>query len=193
MKKWALALIASAALAAGARADSGWGMFGTYWSPGDWDETFGVGSKISFEMAPHALFDVRATWLDDLTLSDRGAELTVETVPVDVGVTVAAGLDPVDIYFSGGLSWYPLDGDLRLADGATVDAGLDDEVGFYGGVGLEWTIARDPADVGATRITLFAEALYRHVSVSDVSAGAGAFEVDDLSGFAANAGVMVRW
>ncbi len=193
MKRWVAMVGMAAALAGGARADNGWGLFGSYWVPGDWDSTFGAGGKISFEVADNALLDIRGTWFDDLVLSQGEQELQVESIPVDVGLTITTGLAPVDLYFCGGLSWYTMEGEVVLADGTRTDADLDDEVGFYGGIGIEVAVNEEVADMGATRITVYAEGLYRHVTLNDVSLGGGETIGSDMSGFAINAGVMIRW
>lgn len=193
MKRWVAAWVMAAALAGGARADNGWGLFGSYWAPGDWDSTFGAGGRISFEVAENTLLDIRGTWFDDFVLTQGGSELLIESIPVDVGLTIVAGLAPVDIYLFGGLSWYSMEAEVLLADGARTNADLDDEIGFYGGIGIEVAITEDVADMGATRITLFAEGLYRHVSLDEVSVAGGEAIGSDMSGFALNAGIMIRW
>ena len=192
MKKWAMAMLVSVALAGGARADNGWGIYGSYWQPGDWDGAVGAGGKISFEIAKHALFDARATWFDDFELDAGGDRLQLEAVPFEAGLTITTGLEPVEVYFCGGMSWYTMDGGIYQS-GVKTDVDFDDELGFYGGIGFEVPVSEDVAHLGATRITLFAEALYRYVSVDEISVGAGTFAGEDMGGFAANAGVMIRW
>jgi hypothetical protein len=192
MKRWALAMVILAAMVAGARADNGWGIYGSYWQPGDWDGAAGAGGKISFEVVKNALFDIRATWFDDFTLDEDGTRLQVEAVPFEAGLTITTGLEPVNVYFCGGLSWYTMDGGVYQS-GVKTDVDFDDEFGFYGGIGFEVPVSEDVAHLGATRITLFAEALYRYASVDEVSTGLNTFAGGDLGGFAANVGAMIRW
>ncbi len=193
MKKWMAAVLIAVGLAAGARADNGWGIYGAYWTPGDWDGAGGVGAKISFEIVPNALLDLRGTWLEDLETDDGGATLELEAIPWEAGLTIRSGWEPVDVYVCGGLGYYQMEGDIALPGGGRQDADFSEEIGYYGGVGLEVTVIEEAADLGATRITLFAEALYRGVSVDDVSVdGIGTFD-GDVGGFAFNAGFMIRW
>jgi hypothetical protein len=192
MKKMALMLVAVLGLSGATWADNGWGIFGSYWEPGDLDGAGGVGGKISFEIAPHALLDFRATWYENFEQSSGDTTASLEMMPFDVGFSLVAGTKPVDVYMMAGYSFFSIDGDV-YSGGRKVDVDFDDENGFYAGAGLEVTLSDNPGVTGATRITFMVEGLYRYLEVDEVDVVGSSFVGDSLDGLGVNAGFMIRW
>lgn len=192
MKKTALLLMAVIGLAGVTRADNGWGIYGSYWAPGDFDGVGGVGGKISFEIAPHALLDLRGTWFEDFEQKNGSTTTQLEMMPVDVGLSIVAGTRPVDVYLMGGYTFYSIDGAI-YEGGRKQDINFNDENGFYAGLGLEVPISEQPGVSGASRITFMVEGVYRYTSVDELSTRGASYVGGDVDGFGVNAGFMIRW
>ncbi|GEM_PF-6144743 len=192
MKTFTFILMALMSIAGIARADSGLGVYGTYWTPGDWDSATGIGGKLSVEIAPHALFDLRAAWLQDLKKREGNSTSELGVIPLDVGMSVVAGTTPVDVYVTGGFTFYNMDGTVTTG-GVKKDVTFNNEFGFYGGVGLEVPLSENEWSYGGSRITFMVEALYRYASLDQSSENTVDFHGSDLGGININAGFMVRW
>jgi len=192
MKKMALVVMTVLGLAGAARADHGWGVYGSYFAPGNWDPAAGVGGKLSIEIVPHALLDLRGTWFQDFEKTEGASTTQLEVMPVDVGLSIVAGTKPVDVYVTGGMSFYSMDGSV-YEGGRKQQVKFEDETGFYGGLGLEVTLNDNPAAQGATRVTFFVEGLYRYFAVDEMSAVVGSYPGGDVDGVNVNAGFMIRW
>jgi hypothetical protein len=192
MKTTVCILMVVMGLAGVVRADSGLGVHGTYWAPGNWDPATGIGGKLSVEIAPHALFDLRAAWLQDLKRKVGNATQELGLVPLDVGMSVVAGTSPVDVYITGGFTFYSMDGTVT-AGGVKQDVNFNNEFGFYGGVGLEVPLSENDWSYGGSRVTFMLEALYRYASLDQSSENTVDFHGSDLGGLSINAGFMVRW
>ncbi len=192
MKKMLLIWMVVIGFVGAACADSGWGVYGSYWVPGDLDSAGGVGAKISFEITPHALFDVRGTWFEDFEETDGITTTRLEMMPVDVGLSFVAGTRPLDVYVTGGYTFYSIDGSV-YAGGAKQEGGFSDENGFFAGVGIEVPVKSSPDIQGATRITFMVEGLYRYTSVDEMSTRDGSYVGGAVEGPCVNAGFMLRW
>ena len=174
MKKKMAMIVAGLLLAAGTavRADNEWGVYGTFWSPSDADDSYGGGFKLGIEMVDRVQLDVRYSIFNNVF--DDGPDLEVD--PLEFGLSFAIPMsDDVETALGAGLGYYFMDGDDVL------DA--DDEVGFFMSAGLEWTIHRSGATYGETSAKLFVEGIYRFVETGDI----------DLNGPGVNVGLLIGW
>ncbi len=154
------------------------GAFGSYWNTDQGGDTWGGGVKGRFGM-----FELRATYFDDVT-RDRGGALRaikIQDVPVDAGVAFNfAPQMPINPYVGAGVSYHLLDSNI---------GNIDDEVGWYALLGGEFGMAEG--------MSLLAEVTYRDVTgtVKDLSGGTLIQDRTnvDLSGFGANVGVAWRF
>jgi hypothetical protein len=178
MKRLLISLAVLCLSATVATADSGWGFFGSYWSPSDGEASFGPGLQLSFETIPGVQFNLRLSYFDDVMDKDDGPEL--EVIPVEAGLGLVAPIvDRLNAYGGIGAGYYFMDS----------DADVDDEVGFFVHGGLSYDVARDKKVYGGSRASLFVEAMYRSVTADDA-----AYSGDvDLDGLVLNGGLMVRW
>lgn len=171
-------------------------LFGSYWSPSDFDETAGGGLRFGFGGGV-VQFELRGTYYPDITedlnelLDTDDSELDdfeLKAIPAEAGIVFNFAQDSsVSPYIGGGATYYLLDTNVGE---------VDDEAGFYGVVGLRGGGAN--GGVG-----FFAEALYRNVEGSvkfdpedfdDIDDVDFQDEFDlDLSGFAANVGIVFRF
>ena len=112
-------------------------LFGAYWDTDAVGETAGGGIKFGFDFNENWAWDVRATYYEELSddpfeaifdsddpvFQNRGIQL----MPVDFGLTfrfpTGSSFRP---YLTGGGSYYFIDSDFGE---------IDDEAGWYGGVG----------------------------------------------------------
>jgi hypothetical protein len=101
-------LVAVAGLALSAQAeDNGWGLFGTYWKPSDGDGTAGPGARITAELFPDALLDVRVSNFNDLL--DDG---DLDVMPIDLGFTLQFPLSKtIGLHAGAGVGYYLADGE----------------------------------------------------------------------------------
>lgn len=171
-------------------------LFGSYWKTEDFDETAGGGLRIGFGSGV-VQFELRGTYYPDLTedlneLLDTDDspldDFELKAIPAEAGILInfAQG-SSVSPYIGGGATYYLLDTNLGE---------VDDEAGFYVVGGLR---------AGGTSggVGFLAEVMYRNVEgsvtfdpedfedIDDVD-----FEDDfalDLSGFAANVGIVFRF
>ena len=192
MKKTIMLLLTVICLSDAVAEDNGWGAYGTYWAPGNWDSAAGVGTKISFEVVPNALLDVSCSWFQELEDNSGMTTAKIDVMPVDIGLSFFAGTKPVNIYLTAGYSYYYIDGSLSLGGNRERDA-FDDESGFYGGAGIEVPIKENQAYLGATRIAFVMEALYRYVAVEEITSSVGDIVGGEADGICVNAGFMIRW
>lgn len=201
MKKtmiWAAAAVFVLATAPAAHAGD-FAIFGSYLDTEDLEETIGGGVKAGFGGALQ--LELRGSYLPDLTEDfesfaddpgDDPGDFTndIEAIPLDVGVKYNFGADqPLNFYVGGGGTYFLLDAERGE---------IDDEVGFYGVVGVEF--ARSVGGVG-----FFAEAIYREVEATvnrDVDDFDDLDDIDfndllerdlDVGGIGANAGIIWRF
>lgn len=184
MRSKSLFPIAFVTLLAAAPAMAGdLGLYGSYWDTDALGETAGGGAK--FVIGDAAVrWELRGSFFPDLTedfdqlVDDGSGEIEVEAIVPEAGIAYnfAPG-NTTQFYLGAGLSYYLLD---------ATDVELDDEVGYYGVAGLSFGGRGDgPA--------LFAELMYRSVegTVEDEDL---VRDIDvDLSGPAANVGVLFRF
>jgi hypothetical protein len=182
--------------------DSGWGLVGSYWDTKDADAGYGLGIKISAEAAPGFMLDFRYTWFDDLgeAAPDIGVtHYTLEVMPIEMGVSILAEpSDRIILFGGGGLGYYKMKGDMRTDDssGSSISADPDDKIGFYLNGGFEFIVSQTADTIQPARSTIFLEAMYRFVNVTDLAVGDTlALPVDEgnLDGLGVNLGFMVRW
>lgn len=195
MKKILLAVLAVGLLlpAFGAQA-SGIAIFGSYWDTDALDDTAGAGVKFSLPMGQTFNFDLRGTYyepfdkealrdeLDDVFDDEVDREIfdsEVDIIPLEAGFSFNLGQGAVQPTLGAGVSYFMLDHD-RFE--------IDDEVGWYGSVGLNF------ANEGS--VGFFLEGLYR-TAEGEVTEDEDDIDFDrvtiDLDGFAANAGVVFRF
>jgi len=171
-------------------AGSDWGIFGSFWSPSDGEDSFGGGIKLGIEMVDRVQLDVKATIFSDVLDGEAGtAEL--EVVPIEAGLTFSAPVsDAADAYFGAGLGYYMMDGEV---DG--MDANVDDEVDFYLNAGMEWTIHESDADYGQTSVKLFLEGIYRFVEADNIvpTDDPAVLADADLNGLGVQFGMLIGW
>lgn len=195
MKKILLATLAVGLLlpAFGAQA-SGLAIFGSYWDTEALDETAGAGVKLSIPLGQRFNLDLRGTYyepfdrdalrdeIDDLFDDEVDREIfnsEISIIPIEAGFSFSLGQGAVRPTLGAGVSYFMLDHDRF---------DLDDEVGWYGSVGLDF--ARQGG------VGFFLEGLYRSAEgeVNDDRDDVNFDRVPiDLDGFAANAGVVFRF
>jgi hypothetical protein len=184
-------------LLAGPAAASELALFGSYWQPSEFDDTVGGGLLFGFGSGV-VQFELRGTYYPDITedlndLLDSDDDFLdnfeLKAIPAEAGIlfNFAPGSN-VSPYLGGGATYYILDSNIGE---------VDDEVGFYVKGGLR------VGGAGGGSVGFLAEALYRNVEgsvkfdpqdlgdIDDVD-----FEDDfdlDLSGFAANVGIVFRF
>ena len=171
-------------------------LFGSYWQTGDFDDTFGGGTRIAFGDGP-VQFELRGSYFPDIAedfeeLLDSDSEFQdqfeITAIPLEAGVVFNfAGNESFSPYIGGGATYVLLDTDIGE---------VDDEVGFYVVGGFK----AGGSDGG---VGFFAEAIYRNIEgqvnfdpedfedIDDVD-----FDDDfdlDLAGIGANVGIVWRF
>jgi len=192
IKKLTLTLLIAAVTTCTSMADNGWGIFGSYFSPDDGGDAAGIGGQLSIEMTETVLFDLRGTWYDDV----GSGNIELELIPLEGGLTILfPASDSTDTYAGLGIGYYTVEGEVATPGSPKISFSPDDEIGFYGVVGVEATINSDMASYNATRSTFFAEVLYRVVEIDEVRIGSVDVATKDFSldGVSVNAGLMIRW
>lgn len=195
MKKIFLAVLAVGLLlpAFGAQA-SGLAIFGSYWDTDALDDTAGAGVKFSLPMGQSFNFDLRGTYyepfdrealrdeVDDIFDDEVDREIfdsEIDIIPLEAGFSFNLGRGAVQPTLGAGVSYFMLDHDRF---------DIDDEVGWYGSVGLNF------ANEGS--VGFFLEGLYR-TAEGEITDDEDDVDFDrvtfDLDGFAANAGVVFRF
>lgn len=122
-------------------------VFASYWDTDELGEGIGIGARLGFSILPRVQIELGATYFDqldrELTLGPLSidVEVDLEVIPLDVGVRLDLGRRG-GFYVGGGLSYLLLDSDLGE---------LDDEVGVYGTLGIQF------------RRIVFVEVIYREV------------------------------
>lgn len=161
----------------------GFALFGAYWEPDKAEEVYGGGARLAFGLGPVLGFELRGTYLEDLTLRESGAGGRLEAIPVELGLTVNfARRTSFNPYVGGGATYVLLE-----RDGGSVD----DEVGWYAVGGFE---LGNPRGFG-----FLVEGIWRQVEATvEVRREAGTVilreAVDlNLDGFGIHAGFLWRW
>ena len=176
-------------------ADKRMGLTVGYWDTKDG----GAGEALGLLFAAPAtdagglMIDFRVARYRDLA-SDPS--VTLELVPLELGFSAhTAPHGPLDLYAGLGIGWYLVDGSTSRAVGPDAEFAPTDELGFYGTVGAELGIGGGSERLGATRISLYLEAMYRAVEIDHIDSGflGGSSPGGDLSGAAVNAGIVFHW
>lgn len=171
------------ALAGMARAEGNLSAFGAYWNAKDFDDDFGYGARLALG-GKASDFEIRFSHFESL-VQDKNGNLDAEVFPIDVGLVVRAKGQQLAPYLGGGVSYFILN-----ENGESQEWQADDQVGWYLVGGFEYALGKSTA--------LFVEALYRDVTgtVEDDDISNLDLEADrpfELSGFAANAGLAIRF
>jgi hypothetical protein len=168
MRRTVWLVLAAFALATGAQAYNGWGIFASYWNTSDAGDGFGPGLKISAEMVPGVQLELRGSYFS--SLEDEVSAADIEVIPLEAGLALTGGAGTGVTLLAGAGAGYCL-----------VDAvGADDEVSYYFVGGAEWSVRPNAA--------LFAEIKYTVLEVDGLSP-----EKTDLTGPGASAGLLIRW
>jgi len=175
--------------------DSEWGIFGSYWSPQDADDTFGVGLKVAFGIAPHARLDFRATYYDKISYVGDSFRADLHEVPLEGGLQFYGNAGPIEMFLGFGLGYYYTDGEVYLIGDRASETSFDDEFGYYANAGFEIPLTEEVSAIGASRLTLYLDVGYRFVELNQVKIGKQTFYSDEanLSGINGTAGLMLHW
>jgi len=154
-------------------------VYGSYWSTDELDDTWGAGARVRIGPGTPAWLEVRGTYFDDVTEDRPLFDVELETIPVDAGIGLSL-LDEGDanLYLVGGGTYFLLD---------TNRGEVDDEVGWYAGVGGDVALSE--------HLSLFAELLFRDVeaTVEDDDLDRIEDPADiDLAGSVVNVGLVFR-
>ena len=184
------------AFAAGPAAASDLSLFGSYWQPSDFDDTAGGGLRVGFGGGA-VQFELRGSYYPDITEDlndlldtddDDLEDFELKAIPAEAGIVFnfAQG-SSVSPYIGGGATYFILDTNVGE---------VDDEAGFYVVGGLR-------AGGAGGGVGFVAEAMYRNVEGSVKFDPQDFDDIDDvdfedefnldLSGFAANVGIVFRF
>lgn len=182
MQKWILTLTALFVFTYQAAAGS-LGLFGAYWDPSDADSEIGFGAKLNVLLSPTVALEIRGSYFE-FEESTGGTSATLEVIPIEAALLyMFAGDDVIRPYVGGGVGYYLLDLEWSSPAGS-MNPDVDDEVGFFAVGGAAFKIS--------DRFSLFAEAKYIWLEMDTIE-GMAATGDDDLSGFGANVGLLLRW
>jgi len=168
MRRTVLVVACLTLLASPAWAGGGFHLFGTYGEINDWTAATGFGARLSVG-GEKVIFDLTATWFPERTtkIGEAGGMSLyddLQIAPIELGVRyVFAPASHWRPYIGGGLSLFVTD--LNVGR-------VDDEVGYYGMLGLLWH--------GGGAFGLYGEAVYRQAEVD--------YEVEDGVKFSENVG-----
>jgi hypothetical protein len=177
MRRTVLVVACLTLLAAPAWAGGGFHLFGTYGEINDWSNTAGFGARLSVG-GERWIFDLTATWFPERSTKIGEADGwsgydDLQILPIEAGVRyVFAPKSHWRPYLGAGVSYFVLD----LNQGR-----VDDEVGYYGMLGLLWH--------GDRGFGLYGEVLYRQADVT-YTLDEGLDIKDKVGGFAGSFGVV---
>ena len=183
----------AAASAAVCVADNGWGPAAVYWDSGDWGDDVSPGLRIALELKPGLLLDLRYTALSSQYGRVAGRRTSVDDDMVEVGVASVRPMRRCDLYVGGGVGYHMMDAWVEGVRGDAADL-YDDAWGWYGVLGVDAPICDRIPSINAERVTVFAELLYRYVSLEESDTGvrlSGA--PDKMDGPGASVGLLLRW
>jgi hypothetical protein len=176
-----------------ASAGVGVGIYGSYWDAGDFGAGYGPGFKVKVDAASIVALEIRSTYLPWFDPEDsRDADVMV--VPVEADIVLQFPLaDTLTIYGGGGVGYYVIpEFESKIAEGSSLEPDIDPEDVFGGFAvgGVEISLVEN--------LTLFAEAVYRWVKVDEFNVDDRDIKLSDdetidLTGFGANAGVMLKF
>lgn len=186
MKRVLLAMGLSALMAAPSSA-GGIGVLGAWWDTDDVDEEAGMGLELDIPMSPRVDLQLRGSYYDQLEAEMNGRPVTVRAAPLDLGLAwhFLAPSSRVRPRVEGGVTYYSLASDI---DDVGVESGrIEDELGYYGGAGLDVRLTGDWA--------VYGDALYRSGKAEIEGEGLRGFSVRalDLAGVSLHLGVKLIW
>ena len=177
-----------------------WGAYAAFWDTGDAGSGYGGGAKVSAELVPNVQLQLRGTYFTGLGEGAGDADVDLKIAPLEAGLALGRPVtDNVSVYGGVGLGYYLVDGEVKVPEGSEgLKADPGDEIGVYLAGGLEWAISRSGASYGETAAVLFAELMYRFVSVDDLKVettpdGDIRLSDADLNGIGVHLGLMIRW
>ena len=197
----AILLLAMVVIATSAYADNAWGPVASYWDTADGTDGSGLGVFMMLDAGNGVVVDMRYTWFEDLMEGAIGTDISdvdLEAVPLEFGISKVAKLgESLELYIGGGLGYYMMDGNVDRRGSREINFDPDDEFGVYALYGFRITVADNMGEnVMASRVSIFGEAIYRIVSVDEITVAADqsiTVENGDLDGFGANLGLMLHW
>lgn len=197
MKRLALTITMIALMTTAASAEHGWGLGAQYWSTKDASDELGISGRLAVEMAEGALLDFRLAWFNDMADKLGDYEADLEVIPAEVAFVLERQISERNSVYGGiGIGYYMTDATLTLPDRRRVDVDPDDEIGYFGVIGGDFTIRSDGKEYGATRTSVFVELMYRVVEVKSVTVDRGqSYTVDDvnLDGVVGSIGFLLHW
>lgn len=182
-----LVVLGLSALTAAPSFAGGVGVFGTWWNTDDLGDEAGLGLEFDIPMSPRVDLQLRGSYYDQLETEIDGRSVTVRATPLDLGVAWHF-LEPssrVRPRVEGGLTYFSLASDI---DDVGVDSGrIDDELGYYGGAGLDVRLGGEWA--------VYGDALYRSGKAEIAGEGLHDLSVSDfdLNGVSLHLGIKLIW
>lgn len=168
----------------------GFGIFASHMDTSDLDNSVGFGGRLQVDLSKQALLDISVAYHDGLDDTIAGEDVELELLPAEIGLLFKIGVADEKIfpYIGAGAGYYRLD----LDDGDPLtdnDSSLDDEVGWYGMLGLDFRIT--PA------FGLFLEGRYREIEGTLEGNRFNRLDEDeldlDLGGITINTGLQFNW
>ena len=153
MKKWMVVLVVIGFCATVVSAESGLGVFGSYWKTKDLGSSFGGGVKFRAELTEGLCLELRASCLTKFDDWDGDDELFA--IPLEGGLVYSFPLgydSPVFAYVGGGAGY------TILPEADEIDMG--DDFCFYGLGGIEFALNDN--------LRIFGEGMYRFLEVDGV-------------------------
>ena len=187
MKKWMWILSVVLMTSAGAQAN-GLGVYGSYWKTKDADDGFGGGARLNIGLGDILGIDLRGGYFPDLAKDEDPYDLDLRVIPAEAGLTINLPLSEQAIpYVGGGAGYYFIDAKVK-GPGVDESADVDNQVGWYAVAGLQIKLSG--------QVALFGEGKYTGVEAKAKDDKMDDLDQDldfDLSGFGANAGLMLIW
>ncbi len=201
MKKLITLVVLALAAGTPVAAENAWGPMVGYWDTEDGSDGYGLGVTLRLEVLQNVTFDLRYSWYRDLAegnAQEGVADVDLQVMPIEAGLSLnLSPVDFLDLYGGGGIGYYLMDGDVDTEAGIEVDFSPDDQFGAYAVAGLALDISATlPERSLATGVSLFAEGMYRVVSVDEARTATGRnvlFDDGGLDGLTVNAGLLLLW
>lgn len=177
-------------LFAGFAQAGGLGVFASHMDTSDLDNSVGYGAKLQLNLSEQALLDLSVAYHDGLDDELNGEAVELEVLPVEIGALfkISVADNKLYPYIGAGAGYYRLDLDDNNPTTDNDDA-LEDEVGWYGKLGLEFRISEN--------FGLFAEGRYRDITGTlegNRFTNTDEDELElDLSGITFNGGLLITW
>jgi hypothetical protein len=162
----------------------GLGIGASFWSTDEADDGSGVGGRLAIDLGESLDLDVHISFLEDFFIdTPTTPPFELEVTPIDVGISWGFGTrSRVTPRLGGGLSYVMIE-----VTGSNIDTEVDDELGFYGLLGVDFAIG--------PRGAIYLEGLYRTTEAELRDFGLNQFDRQTFTatGAAANVGVMFTW